>query len=64
MNQYTKSAPTPPEFIPQPFDQIVHFELIKKYLKALRLRREEEIAHYQPSDWDKLSPTEQLQLAI
>ena len=64
MNQYTKTIPTPPEFIPQPFDQIAHFELIKKYLKALRLRREEEIANYQPSDWEKLSPTEQLQLAI
>ena len=64
VNQYTKSTPTPPEQIPQPFDQISHFELIKKYLTALRLRRKEEIALYQPSDWEKLSPTEQLQLAI
>ena len=64
VNQYTKTIPTPPEFIPQPFDQITHFELIKKYPKALRLRREEEIANYQPFDWEKLTPTEQLQLAI
>ena len=65
MNQYTKTIPTPPEVIPQPFDQIAHFELIiKKYLKALRLNREEEIANYQPSDWEKLTPTEQIQLAI
>ena len=64
MNQFTKNIPTPPAFIPQPFDQIAHFELIKMYLKVLRLRREEEIAHHQPSDWEKLTPTEQLQLAI
>ena len=64
MNQYTKTIPTPPEFIPQPFDQIAHFERIKKYLKALRMRSKEEIANYQPSDWEKLTPTEQLQLAI
>ena len=64
MNQYTTTVPNPPEFIPQSFDQIAHFELIKKYLKALRLRREEEIANHQPSDWEKLTPTEQLQLAI
>ena len=51
VNQFTKTIPTPPEFIPQPFDQISHFELIKKYLKAVRLRREEEIDNYQPSDW-------------
>ena len=64
MNQYTKNTPIPPEFIPQPFDQIAHFQLIKKYLKALRLRREEEIANCKPSDWEKLTPTEQLQLSI
>ena len=64
VNKVAKIIPTPPEFIPQPFDQIAHFELIKKYLKVLRLRREEEIANYQPSDWEKRTPTEQLQLAI
>ena len=48
MNQYTKSLISTPEFIHPPFDQIAHFELIKHYLKVLRLHKEEEIANYQP----------------
>ena len=38
-------------------------ELIKYYLQYLKLRREEEIANYQPSDWELLSKEEQLQIA-
>ena len=62
MKKFIKNTPTIPE--PEPFDQIAHFELIKKYLHTLKLCKEDEIANYQPSDWEKLTPTEQLQLAI
>jgi hypothetical protein len=64
VNQYTKSLISTPGFIHPPFDKIAHFELIKHFLKVLRLRKEEEIANYQPSDWEKLKPTEQFQLAL
>jgi hypothetical protein len=64
VNQYTKTLISTPEFVHPPFDQIVHFEIVKHYLKILRLLQEEEIANYQPSDWEKPTPTEQFQLAI
>ncbi|KAA1079636.1 hypothetical protein PGT21_018442 [Puccinia graminis f. sp. tritici] len=39
-------------------------ELIKYYLRFLKLRKEEFIKSYKPSDWELLSQEEQLQIAI
>jgi hypothetical protein len=39
-------------------------ELIRYYLRFLKLRREEFIKNYKPSDWELLSREEHLQIAI
>jgi hypothetical protein len=39
-------------------------ELIKFYLRFLRLRKEEFIRNYKPTDWELLSQEERLQIAI
>jgi hypothetical protein len=39
-------------------------ELIKYYLRFLKLRKEEFIKNYKPSDWELLSREEQIQIAI
>jgi hypothetical protein len=39
-------------------------ELIRYYLQFLKLRKEEFIKNYKPSDWELLSREEQLQIAI
>ena len=38
-------------------------ELIKHYLRVLKLRKEEYIANYKPTDWELLSREEQIILA-
>ena len=38
-------------------------ELIKYYLRVLRLRKEEYISQYQPTDWERLTREEQLIIA-
>ncbi|PLW10849.1 hypothetical protein PCANC_25659 [Puccinia coronata f. sp. avenae] len=39
-----------------------NFELIQHYLKLLRLRKEQELANYQPSAWELLSHKEKLEI--
>jgi hypothetical protein len=39
-----------------------NFELIQHYLKLLRLRKEQELANYQPSAWELLSHEEKLEI--
>ena len=40
-----------------------NFELVKYYLRVLKLRKEEYIANYKPTDWELLSREEQLIIA-
>ncbi|KAA1100780.1 hypothetical protein PGTUg99_026682 [Puccinia graminis f. sp. tritici] len=61
---HTLSVPAPMRIKASSVNLRENSELIQYYLRFLRLRNEEFIRNYKPTDWELLSQEERLQIAI